>query len=43
MKALALRSHLFVWLAMLSLLALSVGSSLLPLGRFNLVTNLGQS
>ena len=40
MKALALRSHLLVWLALLSLLALTAGSSLLPLGRFNLVSNL---
>jgi len=40
MKALALRSHLLVWLALLALLALTAGSSLLPLGRFNLVSNL---
>ncbi len=40
MKALALRSHLLVWLALMALLALSAGSSLLPLGVFNLVSNL---
>jgi len=36
MKALALKTHLLVWTA---LLALSAGSSLLPLGVFNLVSN----
>ncbi|TMI03232.1 MAG: oxidase [Betaproteobacteria bacterium] len=39
MKALALRSHLLVWFALLALLASSAGSALLPLGMFNLVSN----
>lgn len=36
-----LRPYVLTWLALLVLLALSAGSSLLPLGVFNLVGNFG--
>ena len=39
MKPLSLRSHILVWLALLALLALTAGSSYVPLGTFNVVAN----
>jgi cytochrome c oxidase subunit IV len=38
-KGLAIRSHAVAWLALMVLLALTAGSSLLPLGIFNAVCN----
>ena len=37
----SLRSYLFVWIALLVLLAITCGSAFLPLGRFNVVINFG--
>ena len=39
MRSLPLRSHLMVWLALMALLALTAGSSFVPLGTFNVVVN----
>ena len=39
MRRLAVRRHVVVWLALLSLLALTAASSLLPMGAFNTVVN----
>ena len=39
MNALELRSHLLVWVALVVLLLLSVASSFLPLGMFNVICN----
>lgn len=38
-RSLPLRSHFFVWLALMVLLALTTGSSFLPLGTANVVVN----
>ncbi len=39
MKTLGLRRHLLIWIALLALLAVTAGTSLLPLGAFNAVIN----
>lgn len=39
MIRLPLRSHLAVWVALMALLALTAGSSFLPLGSLNVVVN----
>ncbi|MEO6748370.1 MAG: cytochrome C oxidase subunit IV family protein [Casimicrobiaceae bacterium] len=39
MKSLDLRMHVLTWVALMILLALTAGSSLLPLGMFNAVSN----
>jgi len=40
MKLPPLRDYATVWLALLLLLAITCGTSFLPLGRFNLIVNL---
>jgi cytochrome c oxidase subunit 4 len=37
----SIRSYVFVWIALLALLAITCGSAFLPLGRFNIVINFG--
>jgi cytochrome c oxidase subunit 4 len=37
----SLRGYVFVWIALLTLLAITCGSAFLPLGRFNVVINFG--
>ena len=39
MKKIRARPYVLTWIALLILLSLSAGSSLLPLGTFNLVSN----
>jgi cytochrome c oxidase subunit 4 len=39
MSRISLRQHLLTWVALLVLLGLSAGTSLLPLGAFNVVCN----
>jgi cytochrome c oxidase subunit IV len=39
MTALSLRTCIAVWIALIVLLAITCGSSFLPLGRFNVVVN----
>ncbi len=41
MSRLALRTPCLVWLALVALLAATVGSALLPLGMWNAVVNFG--
>jgi cytochrome c oxidase subunit 4 len=40
MKFDSVRGDLFVWIALLVLLALTVGTSFIPMGRINLIVNL---
>ena len=39
MTALPLRTYIAVWIALMVLVAITCGSSFLPLGRFNVVVN----
>jgi cytochrome c oxidase subunit 4 len=39
MTALSLRTYIAVWIALMVLVAITSGSSFLPLGRFNVVVN----